>query len=341
MARIISLSIAQPRLSVQHSIDYLKQSIKPWNDAALCIRVFFFRTAVCLMAGATLSLLSSCSAVQGYPNDPENRRAVLATLQPYFSATEEERYANETDATRRRQLRDQIVLNRVRAYDLQFAKFEESLYGSGSAITTGGDLIVLILSGLGATIAGSATKAALAAASAGIVGAQATLNKDLYYQRTLPALMAQMEANRATVELAIFFGLTQDDNKYSLPRADLDLEALQQAGSIPRAVTSITQQAANANDAAQSKINALRVLTFSRTETSKRIRDWLYPHGQVDASGNPVAPDPTNFAKLQAWMNNDSIDPRLKNIPEDSLIDGSDSRMESDRTRAIADLKIP
>jgi hypothetical protein len=44
------------------------------------------------------------------------------------------------------------------------------------------------------------------------VGAQAAINRDLYYQRTLPALLAQMEANRAKVELTIMNGLAKSDN---------------------------------------------------------------------------------------------------------------------------------
>jgi hypothetical protein len=54
---------------------------------------------------------------------------------------------------------------------------------------------------------GEVTKAALAAGSAFMVGTQGAISKDLFYQRTIPALLAQMEANRTdakTTEVAPF-----------------------------------------------------------------------------------------------------------------------------------------
>ena len=74
--------------------------------------------------------------------------------------------------------------------------------------------MALVLSGLGATTGGAATKAALAAASAGVIGAQGVISKDLYYQRTVPALLAQMEANRARATLVILQGIQKSESDY-------------------------------------------------------------------------------------------------------------------------------
>jgi hypothetical protein len=150
---------------------------------------------------------SSCSAVQGYPKDPENNRQILASLQPYFQPSQEQDYLSIVDPQARQQRRDVVVLSRVRAYDIEFDKFEKTLYGSGTGLTTASDLILLVLNGLGATVGGAATKTALAAASTGVVGAQGAVNKDIYYQKTLPGLLAQMEANRGAQKLLIFEGL--------------------------------------------------------------------------------------------------------------------------------------
>jgi hypothetical protein len=285
--------------------------------------------------------ITSCSAIQGYPSDPNDSSAVLASLQPYFQPSEMDTYIQETNSAQRQQLRDIIVLSQVRAYDIEFNNFEKSLYTSGNGISTGSDLVLLVLNGLGATLGGAATKAALAAASTGIIGAQTAISKDLYYQKTLPALLAQMEANRSAVELRIFTGLSQDDTKYSLLRAYLDLDALQQAGGIPQAITNITQQAANANDASQARIQELRSLGFSSSNSSARIRKWLYS-GPKDSKGKPGL-DQTNFDALQHWMNEDTTDPVLKNIPVEQFVDGNDPGLEADRQRALADakLKIP
>jgi hypothetical protein len=283
-------------------------------------------------------MVASCSAIQGYPPDPENTSAVLASLQPYFQPSQADTYIKETDPTRRQQLRDLIVLNQVRAYDIEFNNYEKSLYLSGNGISTGSDLVLLVLNGLGATLGGAATKAALAAASTGIVGAQTAITKDLYYQKTLPALLAQMEANRSAVELRIFTGLNQEDAKYSLLQAYLDLQALKQAGGIPPAITSIAQQAADANDASQAKIQELRSLPISHTESSARIQSWLFPK---DAQGKPVL-NQDHWDALQKWMSSDTTDTTLRSIPVQQLVRGGDSQsLEADRQRALADLKIP
>jgi hypothetical protein len=115
---------------------------------------------------------SGCSSIDGYPVDPENTSATLTKLGPYFDGTEEKLYIVATSPARQ-QKRDEIVLARLRAYDIEFSNFERGLFGQGNSITAGGDLIALILAGLTATTGNAATKAALGAASGGVVGAQA------------------------------------------------------------------------------------------------------------------------------------------------------------------------
>jgi hypothetical protein len=94
------------------------------------------------------------------------------------------------------------------------------------------------------------------------LGANTAINKDLYYQKTIPALLAQMEANRLKAKLHILQGLAQPDSKYSLMLAYTDLDSYKSAGSIPAAISSVTQDAANAKEKAENS-----VITFMRTST--------------------------------------------------------------------------
>jgi hypothetical protein len=116
----------------------------------------------------------------------------------------------------------------------------------------------LILAGLTATAGGATTKAALGAASAGVIGANAAINKDLYYQKTIPALLTQMEAERLKALASILAGIKQSDADYPLMQAYIDLNAYRTAGSIPAAVAGITQNAGNAKDEAQKAITIQR-----------------------------------------------------------------------------------
>ena len=132
----------------------------------------FFRIASLLWA---CQVLCSCSSVQGYPNDPENSSAVLASLSGYFDPTVvDAQYFNASGEDERRRVRDLIVLNRMRAYDIEFDNFERGLYGEANSIEAGGNLIVTALGAVGATSGGTVTKAALNAASGAVTGRRRT-----------------------------------------------------------------------------------------------------------------------------------------------------------------------
>ena len=223
---------------------------RPWPTRLLTM-------VILSLAGA--AFLSACAPIRGFPQDPENTSATLAALIPYFDGTEEKIYLSSGIGTEARtQKRNEIVLARMRAYNIAFSEFQRRLYGDSNTVTLGSDLIALILAGLTATTGDAATKAALGAASAGVLGASAAINKDLYYQKTIPALLTQMEADRLRAQAVILQGLTLPNSQYSLMQAYIDLDAYQNAGSIPSAISSITRDAGNAKQDAQDAIIAFR-----------------------------------------------------------------------------------
>ncbi|MBV8564929.1 MAG: hypothetical protein JO273_05690 [Methylobacteriaceae bacterium] len=279
------------------------------------------------------SVLGSCSTVEGYPVDPENTSAVLGSLQAYFDPAMDAQYNASFDPVFRRQLRDTIVLNRLRAYDIEYDIFQRKLFGDSNALSVGGDLVVLALNGAGATTGGAATKAALSAASAGIVGAQGAISKDLFYQRTVPALIAQIDANRANAKIAILTGLNSPDDVYPLARAYVDLEMLKNAGGLPGALSNITQQAALDRQSAEWSLSALSSINFSTSPSKLTIEGWLF---RKDASGRAILV-PANSRALNAWKKSQG-DPVLANIPIATFLNSLNPKMESFRRKAIVDL---
>ena len=155
----------------------------------------------------------------GYPDNPDDNQTTITVLTSRINANEVAYYQADgplvisQDKTwiantlynpdARRQLRDAIVYDKMHLSEIVFNRFQEHLWGDNNLVSGGGDLLALTLNGLGATTGTAATKAALAAASAGVVGAQAAISRDLYYQRTLPALLAQISANRDNEKGAI------------------------------------------------------------------------------------------------------------------------------------------
>jgi hypothetical protein len=287
-----------------------------------------FVSAFCLLFFHTI--LSSCSSIEGYPTDPENTDQVILSLQRYFDPAFDVEYYGQPDPLLRRQVRDSIVTGQMRAYDIEFARFERALYGNGNLVSTGGDLAVLALGAVAATTGGASAKAALAAASAGVVGAQGAISKDLYYQRTIPALIAQMEANRANAKAALVSGLSHTDTEYPLALAYMDLATLKNAGGIPKAISNVTQSAATNAAIAEDDLQNLRSVRFSPSSSRTLIQSWLRPNGVLVKA---------NRDALLAWLKRDPVNPKLARIPFEQFLISAD--LESDRRRAIDELHIP
>jgi hypothetical protein len=219
-----------------------------------------------------------------------------------------------------------------------FLDFERTLTGSATSISAGTGLTQLVLDGLGATTGNATTKSALAAASAGVVGAQGVVNKDLYYEKTLPALISQMQANRESVRLTIIKNLAQSDDAYPLNAAEIDLKKLEAAGSLVGAVNQISQQSTNDKKLTDAEIaKQVRTLKFDDGPTANKLQAWLYIDGKVNQD---------HFDALQSWLN---LQPEgfLKNqgYPPGAFVSGdtADARLEPIRKRALADpvLNIP
>jgi hypothetical protein len=197
----------------------------------------------CLMA----LVLGGCAPVQGFGHDPACTRAATDSLSGGIDGKLLEYYKDpKTPLQTRTSYRNSIVYGRMALSECSYNEFQARLWGDTNIISLGADLTVLTLAGLGATTGSPATASALAAASAGVVGAQAAISKDLYYQRTLPALMAQMTANRETVKAAIIANLQKDDDAYPLSRAEIDLAVLARASGLPAAIENVTETATKA-----------------------------------------------------------------------------------------------
>jgi hypothetical protein len=161
------------------------------------LKALSFRSAFAVIVPCLcLSSLFACAPIQGYPLDPEDMSVALQNLKPYFDGTVESKYLVEPDDAARTRIRNRIIYARTRGYDIEFSDFQKSLYSQSNIISAGSDLAGLVLGGLTATTGNAATKAALGAASVGILGANAAISKDLYYQKTIVAMIAQMDANR-------------------------------------------------------------------------------------------------------------------------------------------------
>jgi len=284
-----------------------------------------------------LSLLSGCAAMSGYPTDPQNSgtlkdSGVLDALRTKYFDTEIDncyRAGNcpTLNLTGKQAIRDDVVLNRMRVYDMEFSLFTRDLSSTNNSISIGTDLTALALNGLGATTGNAATKAALAAASGGVIAANGAVDKDLFYQKTIPALISEMQADRLAAETTILQALKNSDADYPLQRAELDLDTLNDAGSLNSAIANITQNSTAQQSDNQATMNQTSVMAY--TPSAVTILTWLKNGGTLDPARN---------SQLQAWLTNNS-DPTLRTKHVSDLI-GSDAGMEAARELAIAQVPI-
>ncbi len=242
-------------------------------------------------------LTSGCDSIRGYPKRVVSEKAELSMLLPYFTDNVLELYDGKPDEATKREYRDEVVNARLRAIDIEFDIFERSINAQKNASQIGTDWAVLGLSGAGAVASGAATKAILAAISGGVTGAKLSWDKTLYYEKTMPALIAQMEASRTEQLVNIRLGLAQSSTNYPLAQALVDVDNYYKAGTLPGAVIAVNNSAgAQTQQNKQALRNILLEGTYSWDQASAILRKFWKPDGKTI--------NKTNQAKLNKWLQN-------------------------------------
>lgn len=175
----------------------------------------------------------------------------------------------------RQNYRNEVIYGRMMAMDLQFSVFSEAIHRESVASN-----LTLDILGVGVGTAGAAVTAVdgsriLSALSGGLSGTSTAINKNMYFERTLPALLALMEAERENVRAEIMEGLLQPDSNYWLEQGLMDLERFFFAGSIPGAISAVTQQAGESKEEAERAIETVRNAAFVNVALQQRANEAL------------------------------------------------------------------
>lgn len=198
-------------------------------------------------SGAMLLATTACASFEGMPRPVTQPMAAeyLAgdkAIQDQIQANIE---AGEMDAARA--VRNDAVWAHIRAADGQFTNFVTSLSKHMRGSNFGLDLGGVLLSSLGAVATGSANE--LSAAAAALTGARGSVNRELYFEKTMPAILSAMKTNRLQVKTEIARHLINDDVlRYPLQQALADLKDYELAASIDLAIEQITTAAGEARD---------------------------------------------------------------------------------------------
>jgi hypothetical protein len=208
---------------------------------------------------AAALVVAGCDSFRGAQEPLETAAAqVSAATRNYGTEAAIDAYYSPTDALRgglsRQEYRDKVVALRLIAIEARYQAFIQELRAARTGVGLGADIITLVLGGLGTIIADTTTKTVLAAATATVAGSRVSFDKNLFYDQTLPAIVAQMDAARASQILLIRQAMAKDTSVYPLPDALVDLRELERLGSIDTAIKNITASATKQADDAQANL---------------------------------------------------------------------------------------
>lgn len=198
--------------------------------------------------------LSGCAAVRG----SQATSAALKSPSPISIPDALKAYSSPDPASRenmsRFDYREYVITIRMDAIDQEYDSFTDQLNAGQRGAGLGFDLLLLGLSGATA-LANPSSVEELAVATTVATGARASVDKHVFFDRAVSALVAIMDAERAEIKTAIARKRGLPVEQYSLGSAIDDLNTLRRAGKIESAVGRLTQ-AAQAQKAQQEALLA-------------------------------------------------------------------------------------
>jgi hypothetical protein len=238
----------------------------------------------------------ACRTAQGYPERAFNFDQELNMLADYYKPDILTKYSAAQD---KRAFRDEVVYARIRAIDLRFGEFQQKLSKEGNWTNLGLDMTVLALSGAGTIVADAGTKGTLAALSGGFTGTKSAVDKTLFFNKTLPVILSQMEAKRTDALAKLLNNLNLDVDRYPLVAALTDLDKYYEAGTIPGALVSLTAASGQAVSESDQKLETVLEGKFSDDDPGRALRRFVRPDGKNLNQDNK--------AKLREWMDENGL----------------------------------
>lgn len=215
-------------------------------------------------------------------------------------------YNTQVTTGDRREFRNRVIDHYMGEIDRHYEHYSQRLFSEGIELALGFDAAIIGLSSAAALFEDSADD--LATVIAGFAGLQSSIDKNLYFDRTLPALIVTMDAQRTKVETEILQRKAMDVADYSLEAAIRDVRRYQQAGTLMRAVNQVTETAGANKDEADRAYEAQ--LGYSCNVDDEKVID------QTDKIGRYILPlrnsplNPTADLKLRAVATVLGVDPQ-------------------------------
>lgn len=203
-------------------------------------------------------LLSGCTSFDGRPTPVLSMTSAVDLVQSTYLPGTAISTFNAKAAIEKRAYRDEVIFVYMTAVDARYQNFLIGISKQNKGTNLLLDTLTLGLTG-GASFAGESTANALAAGAAFTTGTQGKINERLFYEKSLPALVSMMEAERNAIKARIIEKVDgQDATQYGMAEALADISDLQNAATIERAITLLTEAAGAQSSASSDALNAAR-----------------------------------------------------------------------------------
>lgn len=193
--------------------------------------------------------------------------------------------------------RNRVIASYMMAADSKYDQFRRDISQNVKGGNVAFDLATLGLTGLASQWKRAADE--LAAGANVVAGGRATINRELYFEKTLPTLLSLMDSSRLTVRADILRGLAQPETVYTIQDAYSDIWRYQAAASIDGA---IQQAAAAASEKAQeAEIDYSKAVSYctvpQAVATERQTIMWRLE--DIAAEAETAAPDRAQAARQQ------------------------------------------
>jgi hypothetical protein len=250
------------------------------------------RLSSSVLAGVMLAL-AGCTSIRGFPEPPATSSASKPDPGYQLGPAGIAEYNKETDAQKKKLIRNELIDARMAELDRRFGEYERALYAEGIGVGVGTDWTILALTAAATLSTVETTKTAFSAVSTAVVGGTASFDKRALFDKALPALLAQMVAQRETIRTGIRRNEQLEVENYTWFAAESELQGFEFAGSIPGSIAGVAQDAGQKAAVARQEQMKLSSGVFSKSVSGTLLRDFWKPDGEVN---------PANATRLTDWM---------------------------------------
>jgi hypothetical protein len=152
--------------------------------------------------------------------------------------------------------RDEFIAARLTMMNIRYIQFIRQSTSDKQLLDSSVDILGIGLNIAGVSFDSAATKTALAGIAAGVSGSKAVIDKNYYFEKTIPALIAAMNAQRKKALVPILDGVQKDISDYTFEEAVTDLHNYYFAGTFIGAIQ-VIQADAGVKEQAQDRSIAI------------------------------------------------------------------------------------